>query len=79
MKKTIRVCDRCGKQLKDNDEINYMSDYKYIFEICSECYEIMKPIKEKRDKDYEKLVNKLNKIEADFNSEFKVFIGGDEE
>lgn len=35
--------------------------------------------KKKRDKDYERLVNKLNKIEADFNSEFKVFIGGDEE
>ena len=79
MEKRIRVCDRCGKELKDTDEINYMSDYRYQFEICYECYEIMKPIKEKRDKEYNRLVNKLNKIEADFNSEFKVFMGDDNE
>ena len=76
MEKTIRICDRCGKELKD-EEINYMTDYRYCFEVCNECYEVMKPIKEKRDKDYERLVNKLNKIEADFSSEFKVFLGED--
>lgn len=75
MEKKIIVCDRCGKELKDKDERNYMSDYRYRFEICNECYEIMKPIKEKRDKEYERLVNKLNKVEADFNSEFKAFLG----
>lgn len=77
MEKRIRICDRCGKELKDKDEVNYMSNYRYNFEICNECYKIMKPIKEKRDKDYERLVNKLNKIETDFNEEFKIFIGGD--
>jgi len=79
MEKVIRVCDKCGKELKEEENIKYIYTNRYCFEVCDECYEIMKPIQEKRDKEYNKLVNKLNKIEVDFNSEFKVFIGGDEE
>lgn len=74
MEKKIIVCDRCSKQL-NKDSKNYISSYRYKFEVCDECYEIMKPIKEKRDKKYERLVNKLNKVEADFNSEFKAYLG----
>ena len=42
MLKRIRICDRCGKELKNEEEIKYMIDYRYRFEICDECYEAIK-------------------------------------
>lgn len=73
MIKQIKICDRCGKELKNEDKTSYLFFEQYRFELCEECFKEVQPKNEKYDMEYKKLVNKRNKLEEDFLKEFKTF------
>jgi predicted metal-binding protein len=78
MEKTIIVCDRCGKQIdKENKQHITSLSCHYCYEVCNECYKILYSIKSTKEKEYQRLINRLNKIDRDFTGEFKVFLGED--
>ena len=73
MLKQIKICDRCGKELKNGDKIEHSFFGQYIFELCEECFKKIQPKKEKYDMEMEKLVNKRNILIDDFLKEIKTF------
>ncbi len=73
MLKQMKICDRCGKELKDEDKTAFSFFEQYRFELCEECFKEIQPKKEKYDIEFKKLINKKNKLEEDFLKEFKTF------
>lgn len=73
MLKQIKICDRCGKELKNSDKTAYLIFEQYRFELCEECLNEIQPKKEKYDMEFKKLINKKNRLEEDFLKEIKTF------
>lgn len=73
MLKQIKICDRCGKELKNEDKTGYVFLEQYRFELCEECFKEIQPKKEKYDIEYKKLIKKSNKLTKDFLKEIKTF------
>ncbi len=73
MLKQIKICDRCGKELKNSDKTDYAFFGQYRFELCEECFKEIQPKKEKYDIELKKLIDKKNKLEEDFLKEIKTF------
>ncbi len=73
MLKQIKICDRCGKELKNSDKTDYLFLEQYRFELCEECFKEIQLKKEKYDMEFKKLINKKNKLEEDFLKEIKTF------
>ena len=73
MLKQIKICDRCGKELKNESKTGYAFFDQYRFELCDECFKEIKPKQEKYDIEFRKLVVKRNKLVKDFLKEIKTF------
>lgn len=73
MQKQIKICDRCGKEIKNGDKTEHSFFGQYMFELCEECFKEIQPKKEKYDIEFKTLENKRNKLIEDFLKEFKTF------
>lgn len=73
MLKQMRICDRCGKEIKNEDKTAYLFFEQYRFELCEECFKEIKPKKEKYDIEVKKLFSKRIKFEENFLKEIKTF------
>lgn len=73
MLKQMKICDRCGRELKNEDKTVFTFFEQYRFELCEECFKEIQPKKDKYDIESKKLFNKKNKLEEDFLKEIKTF------
>ena len=60
--KEVWYCDRCHKELEE-DELIYVSDYMYSYELCDDC----KILYDTYKKAIKELDEKIDKVTKDFS------------